>query len=430
MNLPPFDYKKILLAVLLLIITVVMISAVVWLIFIRQPGGSVAPQPGENEAAGGRLPGAGNEFNPNIIGPSGRLLAGENESGAAAGEGGAETEQEIDEIAAGGLTKTNSLIEDSAVAVEFRGNSFNYLNRADNKVYELSLDGAEKYLLSNEAFPNVDRVTWSDDGQKVILEYPDGANIIYDFIQNKKTTLQNGLENPDFDSHSENVAYKFVGANQDDNWLVVTDLKTNSAKALEPLGGKGAQVQVSWSPDNQVVAFYREARGINSEEIILIGQNDENFLSIKVDGSNFRGSWSPKGDKLLYSVVDAQSDYQPVLWVVDAQGESVGRNNFSLRLNTWVDKCVFAPDGRYVYCAVPSSLPIGAGLYPDLLNDSADAMYKIDLDTGYGQMLAYPVAGDGSFSDYQAAKLFISASADKLYFFDNFSQRIYYIRLR
>lgn len=430
MNLPPFDYKKILLAVLLLAVSMALIVGVVWLIFIRQPGGQPALQPGENEAGGGQLPGSSGGLNPNIIGAGGRLPAGESGSGAGVGEGSAGMEEEIDEVAAGRLTKAKNLAEDSAVAVEFRGDGFNYLSRADNKFYGLSLDGAEKYLLANEAFPNVERVTWSDDGQKVILEYPDGANIVYDFTQNKKTTLPKGLEEPAFDSHSENVAYKFVGANQDDNWLVVTDLKTNSAKAVEPLGDKVGHVQVNWSPDNQVVAFYREARGINSEEIILIGQNDENFLSIKVEGSNFRGSWSPRGDKLLYSVVDAKSDYRPVLWVVDAQGEKVGRNNFSLRLNSWADKCVFAPDGRYVYCAVPTNMPAGAGLYPDLLNESGDVIYKVDLNTGYAQMLAYPVSDDGNFSDYQAARLFVSASGDKLYFFDNFSQRIYYIRLR
>ena len=153
MTLPELDYKKIVLAILLLVVSVFLIVGVIWLVFVHQPGEPVSPG-GEvpGEVPGGGLPEAGGGGGGNIVGPGGTLpgsgggsLVGDLND-LTGGTGGV-----VDEVASGSLTKTSGLIDEDVVAVDYRGDSLNYLSGEDNKFYQLSLDGEEKYLLSDEA---------------------------------------------------------------------------------------------------------------------------------------------------------------------------------------------------------------------------------------------------------------------------------------
>ena len=55
-----------------------------------------------------------------------------------------------------------------------------YYNRATGKFYKVFPDG-RTVPVSEEVFYQVQNVSWSPDKNKAVLEYPDGANIVYDF---------------------------------------------------------------------------------------------------------------------------------------------------------------------------------------------------------------------------------------------------------
>ena len=339
--LPVLDYKRIILAVLLLVIGIGLIGGMFWLVFLRRPA-DITPVNTDTAGLGGGLPGTGAGTGAGIIGAGGTLPGGgTGATGSGAGEG-AEGQDTISQIAQGSLTQVTGVLKEKLVGVNLEANGFNYLSAEDNKFYRWSLSGKNKLPLSQETFAYVDDVTWSPDGRKVILEYPDGSNIVYDFTRNKKATLPTGAEDLEFDSSSDNIAYKFVGGNEEDNWLVVSDVGNTSARAVEPVGNQGHNVQVSWSPNNQVVALYHKPIGLNREEVFFVGLKGENFKSMVVEGTNFTGKWSPDGRRILYHVIRSDNDYNPVLWIVDAQAGNIGNNNFLLGLSTWVNKCIFA----------------------------------------------------------------------------------------
>lgn len=427
--LPELNYKKIFLAILLVAISLGMIFGVVWLIFIR-PNANLGGQPGATNQAGGNLPGAETGPSGTTVGSGGRL-PGSLETGmeTATGEAGATGEPlVIAERAEGSLTKVNSLNDEPVKGVEAQSNGFNYLSATDNKFYRVTATG-EKFPLSSEEFPYVEKVSWSPDGNKVVLQYPDGAALSYDFTTGKKTTLPTGLEDPVFDASANNIAYKFITDQAENNWLVVTDANSNQSTAVEAIGEKGDKVQVNWSAANRVVATYRKSVGLEREEIFFIGLNDENNKSFVVDGSNFEGVWSPRGDKILYSVINSANNYNPSLWIADAGMDNAGNNNFNLGLVTWARKCVFARDGQRVYCAVPLGLSEAAGLYPELLYDSGDVFYEINLASGLSKMIAYPTLSE-NLERFQAKQIFLSDDEKKLFFWDNFSQQVYYLKLK
>ncbi len=428
--LPALNYKRIFLAILLVLVSLALIFGVVWLIFIR-PGANVNQPVTNTGQYGGNLPASGEGGEGNIAEGGGRLPESWGEqTGGATSETGEIQAVEVSEVAKGAFTKANTLSEGMEIkSVSQEADGFNFLSAEDNKFYRIYVDDGKKITLSDEEFPFVEEVTWASGGQKVALQYPDGAVITYDFTTGKKTTLPTGADDLSFNQSAESIAYKYVTDNEDDNWLVVSDVATTKAEAIEPIGDQGDKVIVDWSPNNQVVALYRKPIGLEQEEIFFVGLNGENFKSLKVDGSNFEGIWSPKGDKILYSVVTAGNQYNPTLWVTDGVGDSIGNNNFSLGLITWASKCVFAADGLNVYCAVPVDLPQAAGLYPELINESSDVIYQINLRTGIKKMLAYPVLSQ-ALEKFQVRQLFVSDDSRKLYFWDNFTSEIYYIRLK
>ena len=370
-----FDFKRALLAVLIIVIGIGLIAGLIWLLFFR----TIAPPPGgvaDIISPGGELPGTG-MGQPNIIIPGiGGLPI---EPGTIPGREIGPDQTEFDQVARGGATAAGILVGERVESVVMDSRGFNYLSGEDDKFYRISAEDGQRFLLSDRSFPHVDKTTWSPDGSKVILKYPDGANVIYDFNKNQQITLPAGMEEPSFKSNSDEIAFKYIGNTAEENWLAVSAANGSGIRAIEPIGLEGGKVQPNWSPANQVIATYRKPTGLNSEQIYFIGLNDENFRALTVQGSGFTGLWSPQGARILYHTISANNNYNPSLWIADAYGDNIGFNNFNLGLTTWVDKCAFTADGRTVYCAVPITLGEGAGIYPDLVNDQPDVFYQIDL---------------------------------------------------
>jgi hypothetical protein len=59
----------------------------------------------------------------------------------------------------------------------------------------------------------------------------------------------------------------------------------------------------------------------------------------------------------------------------------VNANRTNIQLETWADKCAWSGE-TVVICGVPTSMPDGAGLQRDLVQNIPDEIYKIDLKTG------------------------------------------------
>jgi hypothetical protein len=67
-------------------------------------------------------------------------------------------------------------------------------------------------------------------------------------------------------------------------------------KPLSRWGRNADKVHVNWSPNSQVIAYAEtgELRSGNEQEILMVGQNHENFRSIIAPGQDFLPNWSPR----------------------------------------------------------------------------------------------------------------------------------------
>ncbi len=340
------------------------------------------------------------------------------------GQPGTEQPAEASTIARGGLTQSSALTTSAAIrpTLSADGGRISYYDPTTGRFYQLTTDGRITPL-SEEVFFEVQNITWSPSKSKAVLEYPDGANIVYDFNTKKQYTLPQHWKDFSFSPDSERVVVKSIGTSVDNRWLAVSDSDGSEATRLKELGDQDATVYNNWSPNGQIVAMYSEDINFDQQRLFFVGLNDENFQSTVIEGRGFQGQWSSSGDTLLYSVYSSETNYNPTLWIVDANAANTGQNRRSLKLQTWADKCTFANDTT-VYCAVPQALVEGSGFFQDDLNVAPSDIYKIDLTSGIKTKIATPE------SNLVAENIIVDKNQSNLYFTDRFDGRLYTVRLR
>jgi hypothetical protein len=287
-----------------------------------------------------------------------------------------------------------------------------FYNENDGKFYRVKNDGSTQ-ALSEKTFFGVSQTTWANSSDKAVLTFPDSSKIIYNFEKDKQYTIPSHWEEFSFSPEDTKIAAKSVGYSPENRWLITVNDDGTGTSLIEPMGENEDKVDVSWSPNRQVIAFSKTGSndlGTYRKEILLVGQNGENFKSITVEGLGFEHQWSPTGEKLLYNVYSPNSDFKPELWIVNSSGDYIGSNREPLKLNTWADKCAFA-DNNTLYCAVPRSLPQGAGISPNIADGTPDDLYKIDLNTGFKTIINLN-------GDYSIQNIYFDKNENKILFSD------------
>lgn len=330
------------------------------------------------------------------------------------------------EVASGGITKVQpvSTTLTKALTVSPSGNGINFYDQDVGRFFKIDNNGT-KIALSDQQFFNVETVTWAPDSTKAVIEYPDGFNVVYDFETKKQVTLPSHWEQFEFSPNNQKLSAISLGLHRDQNWLITVNSDGTGAKAIEPLGDNAHKVISAWNPDEQIVAFSKTGDPVGGEanEIYLIGQNNENFKSIIVDGYGFIPKWSPDGKQLLYSTYSSFNAYRPLLWVVDAQGSRIGANRRELGITTWADKCTFA-DENSIICAIPQQLPENAGFARAIADFIPDMFFKINTISGFRTPLAIPD------TPVNASELTITKDGQYLYYKNNLSGGAERIRLK
>lgn len=385
---------------------------------------TLTPEEIEVATSSGGLPSAGEGFNPGATSSGDGLFPGsgdvnipDNNLNINEPTGNLATE-----VALGELTSVKQLTETPGIGITLSSSGgVQYYNKNDGYFYKIDQNG-NIIKMSDRVFYNVENITWSPSKNKAILEYPDESKILYNFETKKQVTFPSHWEDFSFSPQSDQIIAKNIALDPDNRYLSVVSDDGSQVVNIEEIG-TNATVKTSWSPNNQIVATYTKSLDFNRQEVFFVGLNGENFKSTTVEGRGLVYEWSKTGDRLLYSVYNANSDMKPLLWIVDAQGNTINQNRQNLGINTWADKCSFASNTE-IYCAVPVDLEKGAGLVRGLADDNKDEIYKIDLQTGNKKLIAVP---DGNFN---VESLVVDNNQNQLTFSDKNTGLLYQIKLK
>ncbi len=407
--------KRILYAVLLLLAAIA-IGYILYVVFFARPGEGPTNE-NVNNVNGGGLPNI-NDILSNLNIPTGNVNA------PTTGLPG------VDSVASGGLTETEVLTpqvaaQEPAVA---KDGSVRYYDPESGKFYKVDGNGNITQI-GDAQFRGVETVAWADTTNETILEFPDGSNIYYNLDTGKQVTLPKEFEEFDFSPTSSQIAFKYMHIDPERRVLAVSNPDGSSARTLESLGNHADRVDVEWSPTGKVAASYAEFIDLNRQEVGFVGLKGENFKGTIVEGRGLQSQYSTDGKNLLYSVYSSSTDYKPSLWIVAADGDSIGDNRRELKLNTFADKCAFSSDSTTVYCGVPSSQEYGFGLEPDILEGVPDDIYKINLVTGTKTKVATPVDANGQ-AVYSVENMVVSSNGSQLYFRDSQTNQLVKVRLQ
>ena len=268
---------------------------------------------------------------------------------------------QADEVAHGGVTQTTTLTLSPVQAAELQGNNMNYYDENDGRFYTIDADGNVRRL-SETSFPKAESVAWNNTADTIVVEFPDGSNIVYDFQTGKQVTLPKHWEDFSFSTSGSNeIIAKSIGDDPGNRALIVSNEDGSNVRAVQALGDNAEKVTISPAPHDQVIAFSDTANqnnGFGRGLIIPVGKKQENFKGLIVEGFGFDSIWSPRGDYIVYSTVNTETNL-PELWSVSGSTSSLGENRRRLSLNTWIDKCTFSVQTE-LYCAVPTELPAQA----------------------------------------------------------------------
>jgi len=389
----------------------IIVGIAIWWVFFRI-GAPLAPPTPPGEEVTGELPGAGGATpgEPTEELPPGAL------TGAGAVPGAAVTG--APEFAAT-VTLRDSVTQQVSPSPD--GDGARFYDPTEAKFYRVTSDG-RTVALSDTTFPNVESVAWGNSTDQAIIQFPDGSKVHYDFRTQKQTTLPKHWEGFDFSGDDTSVVAKSNAIAPESRFLVITDPDGSNPRAIESLGDNDGKVFPTWTPNNQIVAYATvgEATGFDRQSIIMVGQNNENFRGLVVEGRGFDPLWSPSGQTLLYSVWSLRTDYKPGLWFSGGAPGNMNEDRTELQIETWAEKCAWA-DEFTVYCGVPKTLTRGAGLQPGLFQNTDDVIYRIDLRSGEKLPIGEP-EGDLTVSEPVVTEdgmnfIFKDASSGLLYSF-------------
>ncbi len=337
--------------------------------------------------------------------------------------------EKISDIASGGSTSSKIVSINTSSKAVVSGNSIISYNPKDGGIYKFNPETKKTERVVDKSFKGAKDVIFSNNAEKAVIEFPDGSNVVYDFKKDKQYVLPSSWYDFSFQKDGDKLAFLIDSNDYNKRWLAVADPDGSNIAGVEPLGNNFDKVTVSYSPNEQMIAFSRTGKAIGglNQSVLLIGLNGENFDDIKVYGRGFHPKWSPKGTYVVYDAYNESTKYNPNLWLVSVSSSAVGTKYLNLGLQTWVDKCTFDLNESFLYCAVPKkTLPDGTGIFRDQIDGYGyyDNIYKVNIKTGYSQLLAIPA------SDVTIEKIYITDDSSLLYYIDKNTGVMYSMRLK
>lgn len=307
------------------------------------------------------------------------------------------------------------------------GDYIKYYSQKSGKVYQISLDGKEKTIISDQELSGINDTLWSPDKTKVITKFVKSINEVqfyyYDYTTRKGVGIKKNIDDVIWDYAGNKILYKYYSPDTKERSLNIADPDGTNWKKLADLTYR--YVSIASVPKSGLVSFWNKPDSFMEttlETVSAIGGEKKTIYTGKF-GADYL--WSPDGNYLLVSHVSERSGENMQLGVMNYNGGEYK----NLNAPTFVSKCAWAKNSQTVYCALPGSMPDAAILPNEYMEKkffTADTFWKIDTQNGKMDRIVEPEKITGRFD---ATGLFLNSDESMLFFVNRTDGKLYRINL-
>lgn len=295
----------------------------------------------------------------------------------------------------------------------------------DGKLKRVTLGGgAEETII--DALPGKPlRALWSPAGEKALALFEQGSASRWYFVDASARTavpLKAEVSSPTWTSLGDRIFYLYTDSATKKTALDSAKPDGSDWKELIPVASK--DLFLSAIPRSASVAFWNRPNAFeetNLSSFTPSGSGAKKLLSGKF-GADYL--WSPSGDRLLVSATSAKGGSEIGLNIANANGGEF----HTVQVPTFVQKAVWAKDGKMLYYALPLLIPSRTILPNDYFGKSihtTDSFWKMDVETGKKDR----IIGNEEMADkdFDSIDLFLSPDERYLFFTNRNDGHLYRI---
>lgn len=300
-----------------------------------------------------------------------------------------------------------------------------YYSAQDGAVWSVGSDGVGKKQISDAKLTGLRSVFWLVAGNKVLTEFEkNGQKTFYYYNHREKTgkALKSNIDSVAWDYTGAKILYKHYDPNSGKRTLNVSNPDGSEWKSLTEINYKN--IIIAPIPLSSKVSYWNYPNAFEEtrfQEISIMGGQPQVILSGRF-GADFL--WSPDGKQALVSSLTNKNGRMVTLGLVKSNGEYT-----ELNIPTLISKCVWSPDGKTIYYALPGGVPDGSIMpndYQEKKFMTEDTFWKINIETGRKERV---VETSDIIEKYDSSNLFLSATQDALYFINRIDGKLYRIGL-
>ena len=304
-----------------------------------------------------------------------------------------------------------------------------YAVPSENALKETMLATGQTKTVANFAF--VPRgIVWSPDGKKALIKKSDTEWALFSRERavgaNRDEAiplLKPGIESPTWTSLGDRIVYKYFDAGTGKRTLNVAN---PDGSEWSTIGETPFQfLEMRPVPKSSTVAVWNRGNAFEKTSlkiVPLVGGEAREIFSANY-GADY--SFAPNGKDILVSDSVEKGSATISIALINDQGG--GYTN--LFIPSLVSKTVWSKNSRFVYYALPGSIPAGSVLPNDYFRKpilTADTFWKVDVQTGEKSRVVDTNDIDQS---YDAENLVLDADETVLFFHNRRDGKIYRINL-
>ena len=315
------------------------------------------------------------------------------------------------------------------IGLNREGDRIVYYDKETGQVFRISFDGKIWERISDVQIQSITKVTWAPTRDKVIIEqtFRQGSGqasaikYVYDYNAGKKYNLDSHIKKIVWSPDGQKILYHYWDPQNQSN-VAIANFDGSHWFSVTPSEMSG--LDFAW-PKQDTATFIAPEGSFYGATLYYMKIAPPYSLIKMIDNKyGFSVNWSPKGNKMIYSVKEDKDATNAELYLRDLDKET----ETNLSINALPEHCVWSVSENSVYCAEATQnfLGILPQDYQKKLSLGGDSFWKIDLEARQIKEIYIPKTGE---QIYDTTEMIASPLEDFIFFVNKLDGKLYSLSL-